>query len=109
MNSAHHPLDYIFRPRSVAVVGASPKKGTIGRELLHNIIEGGFNGSVFPVNPNYPVIHSVKCYPKVSEIPDTVDLAIIIVPRDFVIGVVDDCGKKGVGGLVIITAGFKEA
>ena len=109
MNNSRHPLDYIFRPRSVAVVGASPKKGTIGRELLHNIIEGGFNGSVFPVNPNYPVIHSIKCYPKVSDIPDTVDLAIIIVPRNFVLGVVDDCGKKSVRGLVVITAGFKEA
>ncbi|MCI0331541.1 MAG: acetate--CoA ligase family protein [candidate division Zixibacteria bacterium] len=109
MSEARNPLDYIFRPRSVAVVGASPKKGTIGRELLHNIIEGGFNGSVFPVNPNYPVIHSIKCYSKVGEIPDAVDLAIIIVPRDFVMGVVDDCGKKGVRGLVVITAGFKEA
>ncbi|MCI0596380.1 MAG: acetate--CoA ligase family protein [candidate division Zixibacteria bacterium] len=109
MSEARNPLDFIFRPRSVAVVGASPKKGTIGRELLHNIIEGGFNGSVFPVNPNYPVIHSVKCFSRVSEIPDAVDLAIIIVPRDFVLGVVDDCGKKGVRGLVVITAGFKEA
>lgn len=109
MREVRNPLDFIFRPRSVAVVGASPKKGTIGRELLHNIIEGGFNGSVFPVNPNYPVIHSIKCYPKVSEIPDPVDLAIIIVPRDFVLGVVDDCGQNGVRGLVVISAGFKEA
>ncbi len=109
MSASRNPLDYIFRPRSVAVVGASPKKGTIGRELLHNIIEGGFNGSVFPVNPNYPVIHSIKCFSKVSDIPDAVDLAIIIVPRDFVMNVVDDCGKKGVRGLVVITAGFKEA
>ena len=109
MSEPRHPLDYIFRPRSVAVIGASPKKGTIGRELLHNIIENEFNGKVFPVNPNYPVIHSIKCFPKVSEIPDEVDLAIIIVPRDFVMGVVEDCGKKGVRGLVVITAGFKEA
>ncbi len=109
MSELRFPLDFIFRPRSVAVVGASPKKGTIGRELLHNIIEGEFNGKVFPVNPNYPVIHSVKCHPKVSEIPDEVDLAIIIVPRDVVMGVVEDCGKKGVRGLVVITAGFKEA
>lgn len=109
MSGPRRSLDFIFRPRSVAVVGASPKKGTIGRELLHNIIEGEFNGKVFPVNPNYPVIHSVKCHPKVSEIPDEVDLAIIIVPRDIVMDIVDDCGKKGVRGLVVITAGFKEA
>jgi len=108
MSKERQPLDYIFRPRSIAVIGASPKKGTIGRELLHNIIEGEFNGKVFPVNPNYPVIHSIKCFPKVSDVPDEVDLAVIIIPRDFVLGVVDDCGKKGVRGLVVISAGFKE-
>ena len=103
-----HSLDPIFRPRSIAVVGASRKKGSIGRELLHNLIEYEFNGKVFPVNPGADVIHSIKCFPRVSDIPDPVDLAIVVVPRDAVLATVDDCGEKGVKGLVVITAGFKE-
>lgn len=101
-------LDAIFRPRSIAVIGASTKKHTIGREILHSIIDFEFNGKVFPVNPKAPVIHSIKAYSTILDVPDAVDLAIIIVPRDHVKTVVQQCGDKGVKGLVIITAGFKE-
>lgn len=103
-----HSLDPIFRPKSIAVVGASRREGSIGRELLHNLIEYNFHGKVFPVNPNAEAIHSVKAFPSVSAIPDAVDLAIIVVPRDLVLEVVEDCGRKGVKGLVVITAGFGE-
>jgi acetyltransferase len=103
-----HSLDAIFRPRSIAVVGASRRKGTIGREVLHNLIEYEFNGKVFPVNPEAEVIHSIKCFPRVTDIPDAVDLAVIVVPKDAVAGVIDDCGAKGVRGLVVISAGFRE-
>jgi acetyltransferase len=103
-----HPLDPIFKPQSIAVVGASRKVGSIGREIMHNLIEYNFHGKVFPVNPKADYIHSIKAFPTVSAIPDPVDLAIIVVPRDEVLAVVDDCGKKGVKGLVVITAGFKE-
>jgi len=103
-----HPLDPIFKPQSIAVVGASRKVGSIGREVLHNLIEFNFHGKVFPVNPKADFIHSIKAFPTVSSIPDPVDLAIIVVPRDEVMAVVDDCGKKGVKGLVVITAGFSE-
>jgi acetyl coenzyme A synthetase (ADP forming)-like protein len=103
-----NPLDCIFKPRSIAVVGASRHPGAIGRELMHNLIEYNFHGKVFPVNPKADYIHSIKAFPSVSAIPDPVDLAIIVVPRNEVLGVVDDCGKKGVKGLIVITAGFKE-
>lgn len=103
-----HPLDSIFKPQSIAVVGASRRVGSIGRELMHNLIEYNFHGKVFPVNPKADYIHSIKAFPTVSAIPDPVDLAIIVVPREEVLGVIDDCGQKGVKGLVVITAGFKE-
>lgn len=103
-----HQLDAIFRPRSVAVIGASPKPGTIGRETLHNIFAAGFQGKVFPVNPTYEVIHSVKCYSTVLDVPDAVDLGVVIVPKQFVKDVVRQCGEKGCGGVVVISAGFSE-
>jgi acetyltransferase len=103
-----HELDYIFRPSSVAVIGASTRKGTIGREILHNIISNEFNGKVFPVNPKASVIHSIKCYSTILDVPDAVDMAIIVVPRDFVPEVAEQCGQKGVRGLVVISAGFRE-
>jgi len=102
-------LEYIFKPRSVAVIWASTHKGTIGREILHNIIVNEFNGKVFPVNPKASVIHSIKCYSTILDVPDAVDLAIVVVPRDVVPMVAEQCGEKGVRGLVVISAGFKEA
>lgn len=101
-------LQYIFQPKSVAVIGASTRKGTIGREILHNLIVNEFNGKVFPVNPKYDVIHSIKCYSTILDVPDAVDLAIIVIPRDSVLEVAEKCGHKGVRGLVVISAGFKE-
>ena len=102
------PLDAIFRPRSIAVIGASRRPGSIGHEILHNLIEHDFQGVVFPVNPTARVIHSIKAYPTVLDIPDPVDLAVVVVPYRQVLGVVEECGRKGVRGLVVITAGFRE-
>jgi len=101
-------LDYIMRPKSIAVIGATPRKGSIGREILHNLITYEFNGKIFPVNPNHSVIHSIKSYSSILDVPDSVDLAVIIVPREKVAAVVDQCGEKGVKGVVVITAGFRE-
>ena len=101
-------LDAIFKPKSIAVVGATTRKGSIGREILNNLFTFEFNGKIFPVNPKYEYIYSTKAYPTVLSIPDPVDLAIIIVPKEDVLMVVEDCGRKGVKGLVIISAGFKE-
>ena len=101
-------LDAIFRPQSIAVIGATPKPGTIGRQILHNLINYEFAGPIFPVSPRHSVIHSIKCYPTVLDIPDPVTLAYIIVPRDAVLDTIDQCAAKGVKGVVVITAGFKE-
>jgi acetate---CoA ligase (ADP-forming) len=101
-------LDPIFSPRSIAVVGASRRRDSIGFSLLHNLVLAEFNGALYPVNPNAQVIHSLKCYPAVSAIPDPVDLAVIVVPRQGVQAAVEECIAKGVKGLVVITAGFGE-
>ncbi len=101
-------LDRLFRPRAVAVIGASRRPGSIGWQVLHNLITGGFEGKVFPVNPHAPVLHSIKCHKSVSAIPDAVDLAVITVPKAGVPKALADCAKKKVGAVVIITAGFKE-
>jgi len=101
-------LDPILRPRSVAVIGASRSPNTIGHEILANIIGYEFTGAVFPVNPKASTVHSVKAYPRIGDIPDPVDLAVIVVPRDAVPGVAEECGAAGVRGLVVISAGFKE-
>ena len=101
-------LDAIFKPTSIAVIGASTKQNSIGRVVLHNIINSDFQGKVFPVNPRAEVIHSIKCYPSILEIPDPIDLAIIIVKRDLVKNVLEECGEKGIKAGVVITAGFKE-
>jgi acetyltransferase len=98
----------VFEPKSVAVIGAGRSRGTIGREILHNLIEYEFNGMVFAVNPNARVIHSMKCYRSVLEIPDEVELAVICVPKQLVLQAIDDCGRKDVKGIILITAGFSE-
>ena len=101
-------LDSILRPRSIAVVGASRHPNTIGYQIIDNLIRYGFHGPLYPVNPKAPVVHSIRAYPSVSAIPDPVDLAVIVVPKDLVLAAAEECGRKGVKGLVVITAGFAE-
>ncbi|HVT59996.1 MAG TPA: acetate--CoA ligase family protein [Thermoanaerobaculia bacterium] len=101
-------LDAIFQPRSVAVVGASRRRDSIGFALLHNLVVSEFNGAIYPVNPHAAAIHSLKCYPSLAAIPDPIDLAVVMVPRREVQGVVEQAIAKGVRGLVVITAGFAE-
>jgi len=103
-----HSLDPIFSPRSVAVIGASRRRDSLGFAVLHNLVRAEFQGLIFPVNPSATAIHSLKSYPSVLAIPDPVDLAIILVPRDGVQQAVEECLAKNVKGLVVITAGFGE-
>ena len=101
-------LDHIFRPKNIAVIGASNKPGKIGGEIIKNLFGYGFNGPIFPVNSHAEFVYSTKCYASILDIPDPVDLAIISVPKRAVHDVLEECREKGVKGLVIITAGFKE-
>jgi acetyl coenzyme A synthetase (ADP forming)-like protein len=101
-------LDAILRPSSIAVIGASHQRGTIGAELFHNLLTHGFTGAVYPVHRTAKVVQSVKAYPSILDIPDPIELAIVAVPRDAVLPVVEECGQKGVCGVVVITAGFRE-
>src|SRR5512137_1749406 len=102
------PLEAVFRPRSVAVVGASNRDGSVGNAIFRNILFGGYGGTLYPVNPKSPAVCGVHAYANVTAIPEDVDLAVIIVPAAGVPAVLDECGQKGVKGVVVVSAGFKE-
>lgn len=102
------PLDVLFRPRSVAVVGASRNPRSLGWAVVHNLVRDGFVGPVYPVNPKADAVHSLPAWPTLASIPGPVDLAVITVPSSLVLAAVDDAARKGVRALVTITAGFKE-
>ncbi len=101
-------LTAVFQPRSVAVIGASRREGSIGRGILRNLIEYGFEGPVYPVNAKAGHVLSLRAWPTVEAIEDPIDLAIVVVPSAAVPEVVEACARKGVKGLVMITAGFRE-
>lgn len=98
----------LFAPRSVAVIGASNRAGSVGQAVFANVFKHGYAGVVYPVNPRSASIMSVKAFPSVLDIPDPVDLSIIIVPSPLVPGVMEECGKKSIKAAIVITAGFKE-
>lgn len=101
-------LDHIMKPRSIAVIGASTKAHTIGSDIMKRLQEYGFTGPIYPVNPKGGVIEGLQAYPTVLDVPGDVDLAIVVVNSKFVLQTIDQCHEKGIKGLVIITAGFKE-
>lgn len=98
-----------FEPSSVAVIGASREPGKLGHEILRNIIEAGFKGKLYPVNPKADEILGMKCYPSIKEMPAKVDLAVIIVPARFVPSVITDCDTKGIRAAIVISGGFRES
>jgi acyl-CoA synthetase (NDP forming)/RimJ/RimL family protein N-acetyltransferase len=99
-------LRHLLSPASVAVVGASRRPGTVGRAILHNIVSGGFDGSVYAVNPHARSVEGVPCVPSVADLPEPVDLAVIAVPSDAVPEVAAECGTRGVRVLTVITSGL---
>ncbi len=100
-------LDKFFRPKSVAVIGASTHPNKVGHVILWNFIRG-FKGSVYPVNPSHDTVLGLKCYKTVKDIPEDVDLAVIAIPAEFVPSALKDCGKKGVKHVIIVSGGFSE-
>jgi acetyltransferase len=102
------PLDAIFAPKNVAVIGATEKAGSVGRTLLWNLISNPFGGTVFPVNPKRPSVLGIKAYPSIGAVPEPVDLAVVVTPAHTVPSVIEECVEAGVKGAIIISAGFKE-
>lgn len=101
-------LEAIFAPQSVAIVGASPDPSKLGHRVLRNVVDNGFAGRVIPIHPTADQVLDLPAYPSISAVPDPIDLAVIVVPAAAVLAVVEECGRKGVRGLVVISAGFKE-
>ncbi len=99
----------LLRPRAVAIVGASPRPGSVGGEILRNVVRNGYKGDVYPVNPKYAEIDGMRCYASVRDLSGPVDLAVIAVRRDLAVRVVDECGNAKIPNVVMITAGFKES
>jgi acyl-CoA synthetase (NDP forming) len=101
-------MESIFNPGSVAVIGASDNPGKLGSHVMRSLTEGRYPGRIFPVNPGKDEILGIKAYPSLSEVPDAVDLTIIVLPAEQVPKIIKECHGKGVRGIVLITAGFKE-
>ena len=101
-------LDELFRPASVAVVGASNREGSVGGTLFRNLLTGGFRGVAYPVNPRWPSVSGVRCYPSVRALPEVPELAVVVVPAADVSGVIDELGGRGTRGVVVVSSGFRE-
>ncbi len=101
-------LDVFFAPKTIAVIGATETANTVGRTILWNLVSNPFGGTVFPINPKRPSVLGVKAYKHISEVPEPVDLAVIVTPAASVPGIIHDCGEEGVKGAIVISAGFKE-
>src|SRR5262249_14582733 len=99
-------LRHLLQPESVAVVGASRRRGTVGREILRNVVTGGFAGTIYPVNPRASSLEGLHCLGSVEDLPEHVDLAVLAVPAPAVVDVAERCGRRGVRSLVVITSGL---
>ncbi|MFH0933348.1 MAG: acetate--CoA ligase [Nitrospirota bacterium] len=102
-------LDNFFNPKSIAVIGASRTPGKVGYDILKNVIQYGYQGAVYPINPEASEILGLKAYPSILDVPDEIELAVVVVPPKRVLEVIDQCGEKKISAAVIITAGFRES
>jgi len=101
-------LSAVFNPKSIAIVGASTKIGSVGNDIVKNLATQGYRGLIYPVNPKVDEIYGLKCYKDISDVPETVDLVVIAIPASFVPEVIPAAAAKGAKGVVVISAGFKE-
>ncbi|MBZ0299262.1 MAG: bifunctional acetate--CoA ligase family protein/GNAT family N-acetyltransferase [Anaerolineae bacterium] len=104
----YQTLDAIFKPQSVAVIGATERAGSVGRTILWNLIRNPFGGTVYPINPTRRSVLGIKAYPSIAAIDEQVDLAVIVTPAQTVPGIIEECVAAGVRGAIVISAGFKE-
>ncbi|WP_460204986.1 bifunctional acetate--CoA ligase family protein/GNAT family N-acetyltransferase [Scytonema sp. NUACC21] len=108
LRSEYRPLDAIFAPKAIAVIGATERPGSVGRTVLWNLISNSFGGTVYPVNPQRRSVLGIKAYPNIAAVPEQVDLVVIATPAPTVPGIISDCVDVGVKGAIILSAGFKE-
>ncbi len=101
-------LQPIFSPKTVAVIGATEKQGSVGRTVIWNLISSPFGGTVYPVNPKRENILGIRAYPNIKDLPDQIDLAVIVTPAPTVPAIIEECVEAGVKGAIVISAGFKE-
>src|ERR1700689_2547225 len=106
--SESHPLDPLFLPKSVAVVGASERPGSVGRSVLWNLLSSPFGGTVFPVNSKRSNVLGIKAYPSVSALPEKVDLVVVTTPADTVPAIIQESVECSIPAGIVISAGFKE-
>ncbi len=102
-------LDAVFRPRSVAVIGASTVPGKLGHDILHNLIQAGFSGPIYPINPKADEVLGLPAFKQIADVPSPPDLAVVVIPAKAVAGAIEQCGQAGVKGAIVITGGFAEA
>lgn len=103
-----HELDTLFKPKSIAIIGASSKELSIGNVIIKNLVHFNYTGKIYPINPKEPEIRGIKAYSTIFEVPDDIDLAHVIIPSKFVPQIIEDCGKKGIKSVIINSAGFSE-
>src|SRR5215467_9477222 len=108
LRSEAHPLDAMFTPHSVAVVGATERAGSVGRAVLWSLVSSPFGGTVYPVSEKRTSVLGIKAYRRIEEIPEPVDLAVVVTPAVSVPDVISECVASGVRGAIVISAGFKE-
>jgi acetyltransferase len=102
-------LDKFFHPQSIAVIGASRTPGKVGYDILKNLMQYGYKGDIYPINPSATEIMGLTSYPSIIDVPGTIDLAIVVIPSKIVVDVIEQCGNKQIDAAVIISAGFKES
>ncbi len=102
-------LEAFFNPKSIAVIGASENPQKLGYQVLSNVISSGFKGAIYPINPKSQQISGLKCYASVLDVPEAIDLVVIVVPNIFVASVLEESGRKGAKGAIVISAGFRES
>lgn len=108
LRTERQPLDAIFQPKNIAVIGATEAPNSVGRTLLWNLIGNPFGGTVYPVNPKRPSVLGIRAYPSIADLPEKVDLAVVVTPAGAVPGVIGQCADAGVKAAIVISAGFKE-
>jgi acetyltransferase len=103
-----HELDTLFKPKSIAIIGASSKDLSIGNVIIKNLVHYGYTGTIYPINPKEPEIRGIKAYASIFDVPGEIDLAHVIIPSKFVPQIIEDCGKRGIKSVIINSAGFSE-